>query len=288
LCVGIALIVQAKKSDDHERGPQTGKQTGQCEYSEEAKRVGLDDFLQKAQDKYYELIPNKIASKPGVTPAEVREKYRSYDPTPTNIKRITDEAARIAENLEKMPINLDKLTLREKRAVAQVSHWAKHGFPFMVPYLYNYYVGDWMLGGDIFCWNPMCTVPAEVRSSLMHFKPSTVTEMEKLRDKFKEIKQSFEQFVDNMKLGVEAGMVRTAGECKAGLDGFKNQFRDIDVNGPTGIYVASFIKPFLAASFQSDMKDDQRREWQSNMENLPMSHFINLPWSMLANQSITC
>ena len=253
LCVGIALIVQAKKSDDHEREPQTGKQTSQCEYSEEAKRVGLDDFLQKAQDKYYELIPNKIASKPGVTPAEVREKYRSYDPTPANIKRITDEAAKIDENLEKMPINLDKLTLREKRAVAQVSHWAKHGFPFMVPYLYNYYVGDWMLGGDIFCWNPMCMVPAEVRSSLVHFKPSTVAEMEKLRDKFKEIKQSFDQFVDNMKLGVEAGMVRTAGECKAGLDGFKNQFRNIDVNGPRGKYLNVLILRMLNFNL-SEMK----------------------------------
>lgn len=233
LFVGAALIAQAKKGEDCK--PQTAKQTAaQCEYSEEAKRVGLDDFLQNAQDKYYELIPNQIATKPGVTPAEIKSKYRSYDPTPKNIKRITDEAAKIVENLENMPINMDKLTLREKRAVSQLSHWAKHGFPFMVPYLYNYYVGDWMMGGDIFCWNPICMVTNEIQSSLTHFKPSTVGELETLREKFKEIKNTFEQFVSNMKLGVAAGMVRTVGECKAGLDGFKSRYRDVAVNGPTG------------------------------------------------------
>ena len=232
LCVGIAFIVQAKKSDDCTT--QTAAQTDQCEYSKEAKRVGLDDFLRQAQDKYYELNPHKIGFKPGVEPDEIRKRYRSYDPTPNNIKWITDEAVKIADNLEKMSINMDKLTLREKRAVAQVSHWGKHGFPFMVPYLYNYYVGDWMMGGDIFCWNPMCLVPDEVKISLKHFKPSTVGEMETLRNKFKEIKQSFDRFVENMKLGVAAGMVRTVTECKAGLDAFKDKFRDVANNGPMG------------------------------------------------------
>lgn len=231
LFVGIALIALSKKSDKCDSKQTT---TGQCEYSEEAKRVGLGGFLQKAQDRYYELIPNKIASKKGIEAAEIRKKYRSYDPTPANIKRITDEAAKLVKELEEMGINMDKLTLREKRAVAQIAHWAKHGFPFMVPYLYNYYVADWMMGGDIFCWNPMCLIPSEIKTSLVHFKPSTVAEMGTLRDKFKEVKNSFDQFVSNMKLGVTAGMVRSVAECKAGLDAFKDKFRDVSVNGPTG------------------------------------------------------
>jgi len=254
--VGIALIAEARrKGDDSKAEPQGAS----CDYSEEAKRVKLDDFLERAQNKYYELNPNKIASKPGVTPAEVKNKYHSYDPTPERIKLIADESAKIVKDIEKMPVDMNKLTLREKRAVAQLLHWAKHSFPFMVPYSYDYYVGDWMMGADIFCWNPICMVPTEVQPAFKHFKPSTVSEMETLKAKFKELNHTFVQFVENMKLGVAAGMVRTTEECKAGLDGLKNKYRDVAVNGPTGIYEASFIKPFLAKDFISNMKDDEWR-----------------------------
>lgn len=230
--VGIALIAEANRS---RHDCQTEKQrSNNCDYSEEAKRVGLDDFFQKAQDKYYELNPNKIATKPGVTSAEVKKRYHSYDPAPGRIKLITDEAAKLANDIKNMPINMDKLTLREKRAVAQLLHWVEHGFPFIMPYSYDYYVGDWMMGADLFCMGPMCAVPSEVQKSLMHFKPSTVSEMETLKDKFKEIKQTFDQFVENLKLGVAAGMVRTVEECKAGLHGLKNKYRDVAVNGPAG------------------------------------------------------
>lgn len=231
--VGIALIAEAKRSRS-DCDPTTAKQSAGCEYSAEAKRVGLGDFLQKAQNKYYELNPHKIASKPGVTPDEIKKKYRSYDPAPERIQFITDEAAKIANDIEKMPIDMDKLTLREKRGVAQLLHWAKHGFPFMVPYGYDYYVGDWMMGCDIFCWNPICMVPTEVGTLSANFKPSTVSEMETLKAKFKELNHTFVQFVENMKLGVAAGMVRTVVECKAGLDGLKDKYRDVAFNGPTG------------------------------------------------------
>lgn len=218
--------------------------------------------MQRAQNKYYELNPNKIANKPGVTTAEVKNKYRSYDPAPERIKLIADESAKIVKDIEKMQVDMEKLTLIEKRAVAQLLHWARHSFPFMLPYSYDYYVGDWMMGADIFCWNPICMVPNEVQLAFKHFKPSTVSEMETLKSKFKELNQTFAQFVENMKLGVAAGMVRTIEECKAGLDGLKDKYREVAVNGPTGIYEASFIKPFLAKDFISNMNDDQLSKWQ--------------------------
>lgn len=249
--------------DSKESYSSVTKQDNRCEYSDEAKRVGLDDFLQEAQDKYYALNPDKIASRPGVKPDEIRKKYRCYDPSPSNIKKITDAAVKIAKDLEEMPIDKEKLTLREKRAIAQLAHWGKHGFPFMVPYLYNYYVADWMMGGDIFCWNPMCFILIDMQSSLKHFKPSTVNEMETLRDKFKEVGTSFDQFVANMRLGVEAGMVRSIDECKAGLDGLKNRYTDVAFNGATGIYQSRLLKPFLESKFLSEMKADQLTEWKA-------------------------
>ena len=232
---GIALIAEARrKGDDSDSKVKPHDQGARCGYSEEAKRVKLDVFLQRAQNRYYELNPNKIASKPGVTPAEVKNSYHSYDPSPERIKLISDESAKIVKDIEKMPIDMDKLALKEKRAVAQLLHWARHSFPFMLPYAYDYYVGDWMMGADIFCWNPICMVPKEVELAFKHFKPSTVSEMETFKAKFKELNHTFVQFVENMKLGIAAGMVRTIEECKAGRDGLKNKYRDVTVNGPTG------------------------------------------------------
>lgn len=229
--VGIALIAEARRTGKDSKAKPQG---ASCDYSEEAKRVKLDAFLQRAQNKYYELNPNKIASKPGVTPSEVKNKYHSYDPTPERIKLIADESAKIVKDIEKMPVDMDKLTLIEKRAVAQLLHWARHSFPSMLPYSYDYYVGDWMMGANIFCWDPICMVPNEVQPAFKHFKPSTVSEMETLKAKFKELNHTFVQFVGNMKLGIAAGMVRTIEECKAGLDGLKDKYRDVAVNGPTG------------------------------------------------------
>ena len=229
---GIALIAESRRNSNTECEP--AKQSTGCDYSEEAKRVGLDDFFQKAQDKYYELYPNKIATKPDVKPDEIKKKYRSYDPTPSSIQRVADEGAKIANEIENMKINMDKLTLREKRGVAQLLHWAKHAFPFMVPYGYDYYVGDWMMGADIFGWFPICQIPNEA-TALKHFKPTTVSDVETLKGKFEELKHAFDQSVENMKLGVAAGMVRTIEECKAGLDGLKGSYRDVANKGPTGM-----------------------------------------------------
>lgn len=230
---GIALIAEARRNRNTDES-EPSKQSD-CDYSQEAKRAGLDDLFQKVQNKYFELYPNKITGKPNVSPEEVKKRYRSYDPTPASIKLIAHEAAKIADEIEKMPISMDKLTLREKRGVAQLLHWAKHAFPFMVPYGYDYYVGDWMMGPDIFCWFPICMVPSEVGAAFKHFKPSTVSDVELLRDRFKELENTFNQFVENMRLGVDAGMVRTIEECKAGLDGLKGSYKDVALKGPSGI-----------------------------------------------------
>lgn len=237
LVAGIVLMIQANTIKTSQQG-QTQKYTraidSGCGYSAEARSSGLERFLLQAQERFYELLPHKIAFKPGVTSDEIRQRYKSYDSTPTQIKFVTDEIAKLTKRLESMKIRDNKLTLREKRAKAQLSHWMRHVFPYGVPFAYDYYSGDWLMGPNIFCWSSICFLPMDVGEALRHFQPSSVSEMETLRNKLMEINQTFTQFVENMKLGVAAGMVRTVEECKAGLDGLRGAFRDVDVNGPVG------------------------------------------------------
>lgn len=237
LVAGIVLMVRANTKKDTLQCPPPKVARAinlNCGYSAEARRSGLERFLHEAQEKFYDLLPHKIAFKPGVTPNEIRQRYRSYDSTPARIKFVTDEIVKLTKRLENMDVKENKLNLREKRAKAQLSHWMRHMFPYGVPFAYDYYSGDWLMGPNIFCWSSICFLPLDVDKALPHFQPSMVEEMETVREKLMEINETFAQFVENMKLGVASGMVRTVEECKAGFDGLRGAFRDIDIKGPTG------------------------------------------------------
>ncbi|XP_020600943.1 uncharacterized protein LOC110040092 [Orbicella faveolata] len=276
LVAGIVLMIQAntiKTSEQCEPQKYTRAINSGCGYSAEARSSGLERFFHQAQERFYELLPHKIAFKPGVTSDEIRQRYKSYDSTPTQIKFVTDEIAKLTKRLENMKIRDNKLTLREKRAKAQLSHWMRHVFPYGVPFAYDYYSGDWLMGPNIFCWSSICFLPMDVGKALWHFQPSSVSEMETLRNKLMEINQTFTQFVENMKLGVAAGMVRTVEECKAGLDGLRWAFRDVDINGPVGkeikivcclvrILDATYMKAILVDGFLSKMTSGELDLWK--------------------------
>lgn len=238
LIAGIVMMIQANTVRKNNEPCQVAKVTravlSGCEYSREAHTSGLARFLHEAQERFYELLPHKIAFKKGVMPNEIRQRYKSYDSTPMQIKFVTDEIAKLTKRLEDMNLQENKLTLREKRAKAQLSHWMQHIFPYGVPFAYDYYSGDWLMGPNVFCWSSICFLPMDVGSALPHFQPSTVSEMEIIRNKLMEINQTFTQFVENMRLGVATGMVRTIEECKAGLDGLRGAFREVDIDGPAG------------------------------------------------------
>lgn len=73
LVAGIVLMIQANTVKTGEQG-QAQKYTRAinigCRYSAEARSSGLERFLFQAQERFYELLPHKIAFKPGVTSDE--------------------------------------------------------------------------------------------------------------------------------------------------------------------------------------------------------------------------
>ena len=226
LITGIVLLTRAKQCDKADTA------TVQCSYSDEARRTGLDAFFKKVQDSYYRLHPNKIAYKSGVSSYEIREKYRSYNPSPSNIKLVTDEAWRLLDEVNKNDLELHKLKPREKKALAQVKHYLQHVFG--VPYDVNYYAGDFLLGPNLWCWQPLCDVPYEIKSSLHHFKPNNTKDLDNLKNKLTEIKETFIQYKKNMEYGVKVGMVRSIEQCKAGINGLTAYFRMISSKGAHG------------------------------------------------------
>ena len=227
LITGIVLLRRDTPCDQ-----ATPEISERCSYSDEAARHGLDAVLQKVQNSYYRLHPNRIAYKPRVSPLEIREKYRSYDPSPSNIKIITDEAWALLDEINKIHFEVHKLKPRERKALAQVKHYLQHIFG--TPYDVNYYAGDFLMGPNLWCWQPLCDVTHEIKYSLYHFKPNTTKDLETLQEKLAEIKETFVQYRKNMEYGVLVGMVRSVEECKAGINGLTSYFRQISIKGAKG------------------------------------------------------
>ena len=48
-----------------------------CAYSDEAKRLGLEDFLKKVQKAYFDNNPNQVAYQPDLTTEELNEKVKT-------------------------------------------------------------------------------------------------------------------------------------------------------------------------------------------------------------------
>lgn len=232
LIIGIVLIA---KANNEECTRSEEPETGRCGYSSEAKRAGLDKFLQKVQDTYFELHPQDLIFKPGgVKPNEYLAEFKPYNPEPGNLKRITDTARQLVKQLKDLGVNTLFLKPREKKALAQVKHYLQNNFG--QPYDSNYYAGDFLMGPNLFCWQPICNVGHyDIRMGLGNLHPRDLTQFRVFLDKTKLVAHTFSTYIENLRIGVKAGMVRSKEECSAGLKSFKRRYLQVSLQGVKGM-----------------------------------------------------
>ena len=238
LAVGITLIVVAAFNKKNEESSDsiskpTSSVPSRCDFSEEAKRVGLAEFLARVKTTYYKLHPYNVHWDPDVTEDRVKVEYVAHDPTPSVIRKRTDTALALLKEINDKTINTDALKPRERKALAQVKHYLQHMFGR--PYDVNYYAGDWMLGPNWFCWNDICNHGYGVRNGLgSYHKPYNASDVELIKTKLKTHKAGILQYIDNMKMGVRKGMVRSVEECQAGINSIKRDYLNVSLYNATG------------------------------------------------------
>ena len=239
LIVGIVLIAIAsadKNSTQHEE--QTSESTPvppmtTCSLSQEVRNSGLLEFLDRVKATYYELHPYEVYSDPDVSENKIKVEYVAYDPSPEAIKKRTDAALALLKEINDKVINTDALKPRERKALAQVKHYLQHAFG--LPYDVNYYTGDWMMGPNLFCWQPICVHGYGVYNGLgQYHKPNSTSDVELIETKLKTHKEGILQYIENMKMGVRKGMVRSVEECQAGLDAIKGNYRSVSLYNESG------------------------------------------------------
>ena len=241
--VGIVLIAIAsvdKNSAKHEEQtsptstpvPQT---YSACALSDEAQNSGLPEFLNRVKTTYYELHPYEVYSDPDVPENKVKVEYVAYDPSPEVIKKRTDASLALLEEIKDKVINTDALKPRERKALAQVRHYLDHVFG--QPYDVNYYAGDWMMGPNLFCWQPICVHGYGIYNGLgLYHKPYNTSDVELIETKLITHKDGILQYIENMKMGVRKGMVRSIEECQAGIDAIRGSYRSVSLNNASGKY----------------------------------------------------
>lgn len=74
---GLVCIIIAGTSGSPSCKPPVTDQINVCSFSEEAKRVNLQQFLKKVQTEYYALNPNSVAWQPDIVDLNehVRQRY---------------------------------------------------------------------------------------------------------------------------------------------------------------------------------------------------------------------
>lgn len=234
LSLVIVLVILLTRSKPEEDPKKNGFHSN-CGSSDEAKRIGLDSFLDELLRKYHELLPEKLGMKPGVTPEEIVKNYRPYDPRPSAIKNYTDEVRRLRDKLEVIigKANGSRLKLRENKAMYVAQQLLKHSFDWG-PYERDYYAGDWMFEPNLYCWQPICNVLANLESVILNFKPENLAGVEAIEELFKKHNETISQYIENLKLGVATGMVRSVESCTAGIHAIKRNYYKVAVKNASG------------------------------------------------------
>ncbi|XP_015767204.1 PREDICTED: uncharacterized protein LOC107345966 isoform X4 [Acropora digitifera] len=233
-----------------------------CAFSEEAQRTGLHEFLSRVKNTYYKLHPYDIYYDPDVTTSRIKEEYVAYDPTPSVIKKRTDAALDLLKEISSKSIDTDKLKPRERKSLAQVKHYLQHVFG--QPYDVNYYAGDWMLGPNLFCWQEICSHGYGIYNGIgLNQNPRNVSDVNLIETKLKTHKEGILQYIENVKMGVKIGMVRSVEECKAGLNAISRRYLNVSLHNETGVLQEWYVAPLLAADFYVGITEEIDNQWKS-------------------------
>lgn len=268
LIVGIVLLTKSKSKDcdldEADNDKEKHRQTDRCSYSAEAELAGVGDFLQKVQDRYFELHPQELIFKPGgVKPEEMKEKFQPYNPDPKNLKHITDAARALLLELKEMSINARQLKPREKKSLAQVKHFLENNFG--MPFDGDYYAGVFLMGPNLFCWQPICNIGSnDIKNGLGNLRPKSLSDVQLVQGKMKLVAKTFTRYIDNLRFGIKAGMVRSKEECIAGINSFKRDYFSVSMKGDIGIFDEDYMRPILDESFLALLQPDDLTKWKND------------------------
>ena len=98
--------------------------------------------------------------------------------------------------------------------------------------------GDWMMGPSRFCHEGFCRLGSELyyhfNTMEWSWQPSSYDDVTYLLEQLRGHGPLVQQYIANMKYGIQAGMVRSTEQCEAGYYSFVNRFQKVSAFGEKG------------------------------------------------------
>ncbi|KAK3737262.1 hypothetical protein QZH41_019871 [Actinostola sp. cb2023] len=279
LIVGIVLIAVGAT---RKQCPSVQSQTSDsfCGYSDEAKRVGFDQFIDRVKKTYYEVHPFVMYDDPGVRQSSdqedvvrrVKTEYVAYDTTPSVLKKRTDTALKMLDELNGLDFAEEKLKPRERKAVLQLKHFLQQIFG--QPYESNYYTGDWMLGPGMFGFRSICRMGYNLINAMRYHKPKSLKDVELIQTKLVTHQKAVERYIENMKMGVLKGMVRNVEACQVGIHFIKREYYNISMLNETGVWKEWYTQEMLSSAYYSNITTAMNEQWKKSHNNTSVEESI--------------
>ena len=92
------------------------------------------------------------------------------------------------------------------------------------------------MGPNLYCRQQICKYHGYgVYNSLgRHHKPRNAEDVKLIEKKLNSHKEGILQYIDNMKMGVRRGMIRSVEECEAGIYAIKEKYLNVSLHNETG------------------------------------------------------
>jgi len=180
---------------------------------------------------------------------------------------------KLREDLNKLKIDITQLKIRERKAIHVAKAILLNNFGW-IPTGQNYYAGDWMLGPNLFCWEPICEVFLNLGAAISYFKPRNLSELRRLDQLFKHYNYTFVRYIENLKLGVRTGYVRSLEACKVGTHNMHYLFyRNIALGNETGVYKEPFSTTIGSTPFFDQLSKDDNKTWKDEKGQDVLAYF---------------
>lgn len=217
-----------------------------CRLSNEATKVKLMDFFKKVKKEYYQTNRYMAATNSEYGGKEIKQVFQPYLPNPKHLKSTADNIADLLKRLDKIESKFDDLNPRELRLIFQFRYFLQNNFDNIYE---NYYDGVWMLGPDYFCEQPICLVHKYFFATLKIITVKTLKDLELIIYWVKQHRDTYEQYLKNVKSGVKAGMVFPDEVCKAAAKTFSMTYGRVHYKGAEGVMKMQFARLLMAPDY---------------------------------------
>lgn len=223
----------------------------ECRLSNEATKVKLMDFFKKVKKEYYESNRYMAATNSEYGNKEIKQVFQPYLPGPKHLKSTADTISELLNKLDKLESKYDDLNPRELRLIFQFRYFLQSNFDNIYE---NYYDGVWMLGPDYFCEQPICLVHKYFMAVLKIISVKTLKDLELIIYWIKQHRNTFEQYLKNVKSGPKAGMIFPLEVCKAAAKTFALSYSKIHYGGAEGIMKMTFAGLLMADEYYQNVQ----------------------------------